>query len=438
MPGVYLNHIQTDKFKIASLSISLLTQLTRDTASLNALIPAVLCRGSTHYDNMEKLSSRLDELYGSSVYPFVRRVGEIQMIGLSAAYPESVFLPEGENVTKDVIDLLCEMLVSPATRGGLLLPAYVDSEKEKLAEVIRSRVNNKTSYSLARCGEEMCCFEDYSAGRLGRAEDCESIYYRKLTRQYRDLLQTSPVEIFYCGRDSRRTIEKRLKDALCTMPRGDLNYDIGTDIRMNAVEDTPRVCVEEMAVKQAKLVIGFRLGNAMQDPDIPALAVFNAVYGAGVTSKLFVNVREKMQLCYSASSTLNTHKGLLFALAGIDAERFEETKAEILHQLDEIRSGNVTDDELSYAKAGILSDLSGMLDSTGALESFTMGNILSGLDLSTEEYADLIGRVTKEDIISIAQSVECDMIYFLKGNSSAEDPEEESEEETEEESEENA
>ena len=419
LPGVHLNHIRTDKFKIAVMSISLLTQLERETASMNALIPYVLRRGTARYSDMEKISNRLDELYCTTIDPAVRRIGEIQCVGLVATYPEDAYLPAGETAAKDAVALLCEMLTNPLTRGGLLTRSYVDSEREKLADAIRSRVNQKGSYAVTRCIEEMCCYEDFAVGRFGSAEDCEAIRYKKLTQQYHHLLETAPVEIFYCGSESEKTVAGWLKEALCTMPRGEINYDIGTDIRMNSVEEEPRIYTEYLDVTQGRLVIGFRLGECMENPDKAALSVFNTVFGAGVTSKLFVNVREQMQLCYSVSSFADSHKGLLFASAGIDFDRFEDAKNEILHQLDEIRNGNITEEELAYARKGICSDLASMQDSQGAMESYTISNILDGWNVTPEEYSELVNHVTKEDVMAVADSVVCDLIYFLRGSEDA-------------------
>ena len=421
MPGVYLNCVRSDKFKSSYITLSLLSQLQREAASMNALIPFVLRRGTTAYPDIEHLNNRFDELYGTVIEPLVRRSGEIQSVGFACIFPEGRFLPQGENILGQSVSLLCDVLLNPLTRGGLLLPAYVESERDKLIDLIRSRVNNKRGYSITRCIEEMCCYEDFSVGKFGSENDCEEINYKKLTRHYREMLQTAPVEIFYCGNDSAAAVTAALKDSLCTMPRGEINYDIGTDVRMNSVEDEPRVYEEQLDVTQGKLVIGFRLGECMEEPDKAAVSMFNTVYGAGVTSKLFTNVREKLQLCYYASSMADIHKGFLLAVSGIDFDKYEQARDEILHQLDEMRNGNITDDELAFARAGILSDLKAMQDAPSALESFYIGNILDGYDISPEEYAELVRTVTREDVIAIANSLECDMIYFLKGEDGCED-----------------
>lgn len=416
MPGVFLSHLRSDKFKTACMSVTLLTQLRRETAAMNAVIPFVLRRGTTRYGDMEQLSRRMDELYGAAVEPVVRRIGEIQCIGFYGSFPEPDYLPGGEALLGDTCALMAQLLLDPATRGGLLLPQYVDSEREKLLDIIRSRVNDKRSYALMRCIEEMCCYEDFAVSRFGSESEAENIHYKKLTRHYRELIQTCPVEIFYCGKTDFKAVSAAMREAFSTMPRGEIDYDIGTDLRMNAVEDHVRFVEEEMDVTQGKLVLGFRLGECMEEPDIPALYVFNAVYGSGATSKLFMNVREKLSLCYYASSAVYLHKGIMLVSSGIEFDKLDAARDEILAQLDSVRRGEITDDELRSAKKSVASDLRAVQDSIGELEGFYLSQALDGLDYGPAELAALAEDVTKEDVQAIAESIECDLIYFLKGS----------------------
>ena len=416
MPGVFLSHLRSDKFKTACMSVTLLTQLRRETAAMNAVIPFVLRRGTTRYGDMEQLSRRMDELYGAAVEPVVRRIGEIQCIGFYGSFPEPDYLPGGEALLGDTCALMAQLLLDPVTRGGLLLPQYVDSEREKLLDIIRSRVNDKRSYALTRCIEEMCCYEDFAVSRFGSESEAENIHYKKLTRHYRELIQTCPVEIFYCGKTDFKAVSAAMRDAFSAMPRGEIDYDIGTDLRMNAVEDHVRFVEEEMDVTQGKLVLGFRLGECMEEPDIPALYVFNAVYGSGATSKLFMNVREKLSLCYYASSAVYLHKGIMLVSSGIEFDKLDAARDEILAQLDSVRRGEITDDELRSAKKSVASDLRAVQDSIGELEGFYLSQALDGLDYGPAELAALAEDVTKEDVQAIAESIECDLIYFLKGS----------------------
>ena len=431
LPGVFLTHLRTDKFKTACLSVNLLTQLNRETAAMNALIPAVLRRGTTRWRDMEQLSRRMDELYGTAIEPVIRRIGEIHCLGFFASFPEPAYLPGGENLLGEVCSLTAELLLSPNTRGGLLLPQYVDSEKEKLADLIRSRVNDKRSYALQRCIEEMCCYEDFAVSRFGSLEECESIHYKKLTKHYRELVRSCPVEIFYCGRSANRAVCAALRDAFGGMPRGEINWDIGTDLRMNAVEDHVRYVEERMDVSQGKLVMGFRLGECMEEPDRAALHVFNAVFGSGATSKLFLNVREKLSLCYYASSAIVLRKGLMLVSSGVAFENFEKARDEIVAQLEAVKKGEISDEEMTWARRAVASDLRATMDSQGDLEGFWLSQALDGLDYGPRELAELVGEVTKEDVMAVANSLECDLIYFLRGEDEAADPASEEEDDAE-------
>ena len=420
-PGVWLTHLREEKFKTACFSVSLLSQLNRETASMNALIPFVLRRGTSAFPDMEALSARMEELYGTVIEPIIRRIGEIQCCGFYASFPEDDFLPRGEGVLKDTLELTLDLLLSPVTRGGLLLPSYVDSEREKLLDLISARMNNKRSYAVLRCIEEMCCCEDFAVIRYGDEESCRSINYKKLSRHYRTLLQTSPIELFYCGRASLRDVKALLRDHLSTLPRGEIDTEIGTEIRMNALEEEPRSTVEEMDVAQANLVIGWRLGECMEDPDFAALYVFNDLFGGSPSSKLFLNVREKLSLCYYASSIIDIRKGLLLVSSGIQLSNLDAAKAEIFAQLDAVCRGDFSEDDLRTAKAGVISDLRSIPDSQGALESFYLSQAVVGADYSPTDLAELVNEVTAEQVVAIAKSVECDQIYLLKQESDPED-----------------
>lgn len=420
-PGVWLSCLQTDKFKSDCLSLSLLAQLERETVSRNALIPRVLSRGTTFHPDMDAISAACDELYGARIIPVVRKKGEVLALGFYAGFIADRFTPGGERLLEPVASLLGEMLLSPATRGGLFMKDYVESEKEKLIDDIRARINDKRGYATYRLICQMCAYEDYGCDDMGEEADAASINYIDLTKAYRALLQECPIEIFYCGSSSFRRVESALSDALMALPRGDIKYDIGTDIRMNAVSAEPRYFEDALDVSQGKLELGFRLGEIMDDPDFAAIRVFNALYGGSANSRLFLNVREKLSLCYYAGSACDRLKGIMLVSSGIEFDKFEEAKSEILAQLEDIGSGNFSDEELAAARKTVSSDLIALSDSPGALEDFYLTQTLTGLDYGPEEYAALCEMVSREDVMSVARSIELDSVYFLRGGEECEE-----------------
>ncbi len=415
MPFVELTCLRTDKFKTGCLSVNLLTRLSRENASKNALIPHVLRRGSTGHPDMESISAALDELYGARIEPVVRKKGEVQAVGFFADFADDAFVPGGEQVLEKVTALMGELLLSPNTRGGLFLPAYVDSEREKLLERLRARINDKRSYAVQRLFELMCFSEDYATDRMGTEEEAQSINYQKLTRHYKQLLQCAPIEVFYCGGADPLRVERAVKSALVTLLRGEPDEDIGTDIRINTVEENPRYFTEELSITQGKLSVGFRLGECMYNPNMAAIRVFNAVYGGSVTSKLFMNVREKLSLCYYANSAIDRHKGLMVVSSGIEFDKYDAALSEIFAQLEAVKKGDITDDELAAARKAVATELRSAMDSPGALEDFWLAQNVDGLYYGPEELAALAESITRDEVVEVAKGVECDAVYFLRG-----------------------
>ena len=427
LPGVFLTYIGTDKFKTSILSLHLLTGLDRQTAAQNALLPGVLRRGTVASPDLTALAARLDGMYGAHIEPSVRKLGEIQAIGFAADFVDGACLPPGEEPLEDMTALLGELLLAPNTRGGLLLPQYVESEREKLLHQIRALVNDRAAYAQSRLLRLMCPGEAYAVDALGDEETARAIGYVALTRHYRALLAASPIEIFYCGSAPADRVAAALTDALAALPRGELDLDIGTDVRLNTVEEGPRTFAERMDVEQGKLVLGYRLGEAMEEPDMAALRVMNALLGGGgaayVNSRLFVNVRERMSLCYYVHSALDVMKGLMIVNSGIDPADYDKTKDEIDCQVWAVKEGAFTDEELRTARMGVSADLLTLTDQPDRLESFWLEQNLLGLDYGPEELAALAEDVTRADVMKAAAGIACDAVYFLSGGREEEDEE---------------
>ena len=413
-PCVWLTALQTDKFKTGCLSATLLTQLDRETAAENAVLPYVLRRGTASLGDMRAISARLDGLYGASVEPRVRKLGEIQAVGFLSDFPEDRYLPESGEL-ESLTALLGELWLRPNTRGGLLLPDYVESERDKLLERLESLRNDRRSWALRRLIENMCAYEPYAVSAMGGSDEAEDLHYVKLSKKYRSLLASSPMEFFYCGSRRGEEVADLIRNAMLLLPRAEIDLDLGTDVRMNAVESSPRYFTEEMDITQGNLALGYRLGSCMEDPNEPAIRVFNAVFGGCATSKLFTNVRERLSLCYYASSSVDMLKGILTVSSGIDFDKYEPALAEINAQLDTVRHGEITDAELSGAKKAVANALRQYPDSPLGLEDFYLRQAVQGLDASPDDMAALVEDVTAEEVTAIARGVELDAVFFLKG-----------------------
>ena len=413
MPGVYFTGITTDKFKTSCLSLNLLRPLCNEEASLNALLPDVLLRGCELCPDMGEISTWLDERYGAGVQATVRKKGEVQAIGFFMDYIDEKFAFDGEDLTKDMCELLGSFLLHPVTENGVFRMDFVEGEKVNLVNAIMSQINDKRTYASMRLRQEMFRNEAYGVSKNGSVEAGEAITPDGLFAHYQKILSASQVEILYTGRRSLEDVKESLLEALGELPRGEMT-PVKTEL--GTAPEAVREVTEAMDVTQGKLVMGFRAGITSGDSDYPAFLLMNGIFGGGLTSKLFMNVREKLSLCYYASSGIDRFKGVMVVSSGVDAERFETAKDEILRQLEATKAGDITSEELEAARIALISGLKTSGDSPYNMDDFYLGQVIGGFDYSPEELSEKLRGLTVEDITRVASKVVLDTVYFLRGD----------------------
>lgn len=414
-PGVWLRAVHTTKFKSAYLSLTMLAPLDQDTAAANALVPSVLRRGSAVHPDMESLSAALDELYGGAIEPVVRKKGETQCVGFAASFLDDAYALKGEPVLEPAAALLGELLLTPYTQNGVFCPDYTAGEKANLADRIKGQINDKRTYATHRLTQLMCGEEAFGVDKLGDEAHVEAITPTSLWQRYQDLLNTAAIEVYYCGSAEFDRVEQALKSALATLPVNEDRAVPDCEIRISAGPE-PRIVEEAMDVAQGKLAMGFRTGGqTCWEEDYPALVMCNAIFGGTTLSKLFMNVREKLSLCYYASSVLEKMKGLILVSSGIEFDKYETARDEILAQLDQVRKGEIEDWELEGARRTLVGGHLSTLDDQARQEEFWLGQAVAGLDDTIEETAAKFESVTREQVAQAAQKLELDTIYFLKG-----------------------
>lgn len=409
MENVYLTYIPSEKFKTSFFSAQMAVPLRAETAGLNALMVNVLSRGTARCPDMAAIGRELDMLYGARLEPTVRKKGENQLFGFVASCVDDRFLPDGERLLEPVTDLLGDMYCRPAAAGGRLREDYADSERENLADLIRSDLNDKRSYAARRLMEEMCAGEPYGVRRMGRAEDVERISLRALDEHYRTILPQGRLELFYCGSAARERVAGAFARAFEGLPRRG-RLEPAATTRRPAPEQV-RLTVEEMDVTQGKLCLGLRTDSA----DMAATMLMNAMFGGASTSKLFMNVREKLSLCYYAGSAYHRQKGIITVSSGIEFANYDRALAEIYAQLAALRDGDWEEWELQGARSSLCSGLRSMEDSAASLEDFVMGQAAAGGEETIPGLLEAVRQVTPERIRAAAGAVRPDTVYFLRG-----------------------
>ena len=410
-PGITLHCFADTRFKQGCLSIQIIRPQRAEEAAMNAIIPTVLLRGCESCPDLRSITNKLDELYGASVGTLVRRVGDYQATGLSCALLDDRFAMAGDNILQPMVEFLGQLLLTPLTENGGFDQDFVDSEKKNLIATIESDLNDKRAYAMGKLLKTMCQADSFGVPRLGDKDAVAAIEPKPLYDHYRHILRTSPIELFYVGSAPAETVAALLRDMLASIPRDYERLPGQTPFH----DAQPHHICEQMDVTQSVLCMGFTTPITSSSVDFAAMQVLNTIFGAGMTSKLFTQVREKMSLCYAIGSGYYASKGIVTVSAGIDGEKEPLVRAEILNQLDACKKGQITAEELNGAKEALLSSLRGIHDSPGSIESYYSTHLLSGAFRTPAQYMDEIRAVTVEAVTAAANTVQPHTTFFLKG-----------------------
>ena len=413
LPGITLRACRDTRFKQGCLSFQLVRQMVAEEAALNALTPSVLLRGTRRCPDLRSITEHLDELYGASVNPLVRRVGDYQTTGLYCGFMDDRFALPGDKVLEPMLSFLEEILLDSPLEDGAFLPSFVESEKKNLIATIESELNDKRTYSMNRLLRILCREDTFGVPRLGEVEQVTKITPQSLQEHYRKILRTSPIEIFYVGSAEASQVAQLLQPLVTKLGARENNLQPQTAFHPCEKSDV----VETMDVTQGKLCMGFVTPIINRGKDFAAMQLLNVIYGSGMTSKLFVNVREKMSLCYSIGSGYYGTKGVMVVSAGIDFDKEQLTRDEALRQLDICRNGGISEQELNSAKEALLSSLRSTHDAPSAIEGYYSTAALSGLIFSHSQYMEAVEKATIDDVVNCANSLELHTTYFLKGGS---------------------
>lgn len=412
--GINLHIIKTNKFKTNLLSVFLSTPLSKENVTKNALIPAVLRRGSKNMNTQDEISIALEEMYGSSFDCGIDKIGDNQVLKFYLEIINNEFLPENEDTLSTAIKILLEVVFNPLINENEFNKEYVESEIKNLKQVIEGRKDSKATYAYERCIEEMYKNMPYSLYKYGNIEDLETINSKDLYEQYTNLINNCKIDIFISG-----DVEESIKDNIINneniqkLKERDAVYIVNNKENRIKEPKQEQQISESMDINQGKLIIGLDILEE-NDSDKYTALVYNAILGGTPTSKMFQNVREKNSLAYTASSSFIRQKANVFIKCGIDIENYEKALKIIKEQLEDMQKGEFTDKNIEEAKTNIISTINFIPEEQDTELMYYFSQELSGYKMSYEEYIQKINFVSKQNIIDLADRIQINTIYFLK------------------------
>lgn len=412
--GIKLHTINTDKFKTNLIAVFMTTKLNRENVTKNAVISALLRRGSKTMPSQEKISEQMEEMYGASFDCGLDKTGDNQVLKFYLETVNDNFLPQkGEDMLKNSLEKLLEIVFNPYIEEEGFKPEYVEQEKNNIKQRIEGKIDNKARYALDRCIEEMYHDEPFGLYKFGYIEDLEGMDGKNLYDYYKELVNSSKIDIFVSGiikddikqvaieNENIEKLKERIPDYIA--PK-ELN---------KTLPEKENIVTESMEVTQGKLILGLDVCLEEEDLRYDTL-IYNSILGGSANSKMFQNVREKAHLAYVASSNYLRYKNNIFVNCGIEIGNYEKALELIKQQIEDMKKGEFTEEDIENAKKGIIATIKTIEDEQDTGITYYFGQELSESDISIEDYMDRIEKVTKEDIVHIAENVAIDTIYFLK------------------------
>lgn len=412
--GIKLHTINTDKFKTNLIAVFITTKLTRENVTKNAVISALLRRGSKTMPSQEEISKQMEEMYGASFDCGLDKTGDNQVLKFYLETVNDNFLPQKEeDMLKISMEKLLEIVFNPYLENESFKPEYVEQEKNNIRQRIEGKIDNKARYSMDRCIEEMYKNEPFGLYKFGYVEDLESMNGKNLYEYYKELIDSCKIDLFVSGMicdDMNEVVmnNENIKKLQERTPNYVVPKEMGKEL-----PEKENMVTESMEVTQGKLILGLNIQLDKEDQRYDTL-VYNSILGGSANSKMFQNVREKAHLAYVASSTYLRYKNNIFVNCGIEIGNYEKALELIKQQIVDMKNGDFTEQDIENAKKGIIATIKTIDDEQDTGITYYFGQELSQVEVSIEEYRDKIEKVTKEDVIRIAENVAIHTIYFLK------------------------
>ena len=411
--GIKIHKININKFKTNLIAVFLTTELSRENVTKNALISTILRRGSRNMHSQEEISKQMEDMYGASFDCGLDKIGDNQVLKFYIETINDNFIPQQkEKMLKTALEKILEIVFNPYLENGEFKKEYIEQEKNTVKQRIEGKIDNKARYALNRCIEEMYKDEPYGLYKFGYVEDLDAIDGKNLYEYYQELIKNCKIDILVSGilPDNIEEIiseNENIKILQERQPR----YIMPKLVAKNTEKEN--VITESMEVTQGKLVLGLdiKLENEKQKYDA---LLYNSILGGTANSKMFQNVREKAHLAYVASSSYIRQKSNIFINCGIEISNYEKALEIVKKQIEDMRKGNFTEEDIENSKKGIISTIDLIEDEQDTGITYYFGQELSNNKINPEEYKEIVQKVKKEDIVKIANSVSIDTIYFLK------------------------
>jgi predicted Zn-dependent peptidase len=412
--AVAFSSVIDKKFTTNRITVRFLTELNKTTASLNSVAFMTLTDTNAKYKTIAELSKKLNSLYGANLKSNSHKAGDIQVLEVSISAILSKFALGDEDILAESADILLDCIFSPNIVDGEFENSVFGYSKKDLLDTIESEINNKRSYAINKACEVIYENEPCSTSSYGTKETATAVTPKAAYEQYKTILATAQVEISFVGGEESDVVFDKFKAKFDSLTRNPKEVSV-----INFSKIKPEIAEKSMSldVNQTKMVLAFKSNTK----DVIKNKLTSTIFGGTPSSKLFMNVREKLSLCYYCASGYSYSKGTLLVDCGIEKDKIDQTREEILRQFDDIKAGNVTDTEFTNALLATINNLKSIGDSVNSVDMWYFDEWCKNPTAikSPHDTIDLYKALTKEDITENAKTFTLDTVFTMVGDTDA-------------------
>ncbi len=401
-----LNMVKTNKFKTNRIQLSFGSDLNEETVSFRGLLPYLLKSVSKKYDTREALSAYLENLYAAGFSAGVSKVATTHFISFNLSFINDQYTLNNELLFDKALSFLNEVIFNPYFNEKIF-----EEEKRLLKEHFEGVYNNKLKYAVSETYKTMFENEIYRINALGIEEKLENIALSDCINAYEEMINNDHITINVVGDIDFDDVANKIKHEFSFKKRKlSLNLIDKSTKEFNKETEV----VKKIDVKQAKLVIGYRLNTYYKSSEYYAAVVFNTLFGGSAESLLFKKIREELGLVYFINSSYDPYKGVLFIVSGINKEDYNKVLITIDNILGKIINQEYSNDDLEISKKIQVNGLIESLDSNIGILSRISRDSLFNNPFNPEEVIKNLNLVTKEEISSVAKTLRKDTIFLLR------------------------
>lgn len=410
--NISITKIIDTKFVTNTIAIRFITDHTEKYASSKALCGSIITTASKSYPTITSMSQKLASLYNSSLWNNIYKLADKNVLMVGTDFIMDKLAYDGEKVSCEMAQILIDCIFNPAFTETECDKDLFESLKKDLVDCIEAKINEKRSYALNKASETAFVDEPLAIPTFGTLEQAKALTLADVYDAYQYILHNSNIEVTIAGGGDFDEAYELVKNAL--MPLASDSKCNDNYVYHSKQKSEVANVNEKLDVNQCKLVMVYK-----SDYDnLLANKLMSVILGGSAFSKLFLNVREKLSLCYYCAARYVEDRCAMIIDSGVEKVNVEKAIDEIINQLENIKNGDITDDEINNTKLYIASSAKCSCDYVSDMISWDFTQFVRKTNYTPQEYIDKLYEVTKEQIIEAAKSVKLDTVYLLESEES--------------------